>query len=245
LTYLTFLLIFLLPPILILAGLAVARRRHSVPGFFRALLLVQTLALVYTTPWDNYLVYRGVWTYGSERVIGTIGYVPVEEYLFFLLQPVLTGLWYLILRTSLPPASAEGARPFRGWGPVAWGLLAAAGVLALLAPSERLLYFGLIAAWCGPVLAGMTWLGYRHLWLDRKAVALGVAVPTVYLWVADRLAIGDGIWDIAARYSTGIEPLGLPVEEALFFFFTNAMVVQGLAMFLPVREMARERVAAT
>jgi len=38
------------------------------------------------------------------RVVGTIGYVPVEEYLFFLLQPILTGLWlyWLLPRTSEP-----------------------------------------------------------------------------------------------------------------------------------------------
>jgi lycopene beta-cyclase len=43
-----------------------------------------------------------------------IGYVPVEEYLFFLLQPLLTGLWlYLVLadagRRAVPdpPAAAR------------------------------------------------------------------------------------------------------------------------------------------
>jgi len=42
--------------------------------------------------------------YGMGRVVGTIGYVPVEEYLFFLLQPILTGLWlyWLLPRTSEP-----------------------------------------------------------------------------------------------------------------------------------------------
>jgi len=37
-------------------------------------------------------------------VVGTIGYVPVEEYLFFLLQPILTGFWlyWLLSRTSEP-----------------------------------------------------------------------------------------------------------------------------------------------
>jgi len=30
------------------------------------------LALVYTTPWDNYLIWRDVWHYGTDRVVGTI-----------------------------------------------------------------------------------------------------------------------------------------------------------------------------
>jgi lycopene beta-cyclase len=49
-------------------------------------------------------VWRGVWGYGADRVIGTIGYVPVEEYLFFILQPLLTGLWlYLVLTGARGP----------------------------------------------------------------------------------------------------------------------------------------------
>lgn len=235
-SYATFHLVFILPPIVLLMLGAATRKGGLEKGALKALLAIQLVAFLYTTPWDNYLVYRGVWMYGSERVLGTIGYVPVEEYAFFLLQPLLTGLWYLHLRGRIPPSPSGDSRGFRRVAVVAWGALSLAGVLALLAPSERGLYFGLIAAWCGPVLAGMTWLGHRHLWTDRRAVALGVAVPTLYLWIADRYAIADGIWDIAARFSLGIAPFGLPVEEALFFLVTNVMVVQGIAMLLPVHE---------
>lgn len=237
-SYAAFHLVFLLPPIVLLAVVVRWRTASCTPRSLLMLGLIQMMALAYTTPWDNYLVYRGVWTYGPERVLGTIGYVPVEEYVFFLLQPVLTGLWYLVLRDRLRPSPAAGAALFRLWGTAVWSLVAVSGVLLLLSPDERFLYLGLITAWCGPPLAGMSWLGYRHVWLDRKAAALGLLAPTVYLWIADRFAIADGIWDIADRYSTGIEAWGLPVEEALFFLVTNALVVQGLAMLLPEREAA-------
>jgi lycopene cyclase domain-containing protein len=234
-SYATFLLLFLVLPIVVLAALAARRNSDGAKRAIAALVLVQTAALLYTTPWDNYLIYRGVWMYGSNRVIGTIGYVPVEEYVFFILQPLLTGLWYLVLRGGLRARAPEGDRGLRVWGTSGWVLVALAGALALVSPNQRLLYLGLITAWCGPVLAGMTWLGYRHVWVDRRVVALGIAAPTLYLWVADRFAIGDGIWDIAGPYSVGFEPFGLPVEEALFFLVTNAMVVQGLVMLLPER----------
>ena len=48
----------------------------------------------------------------------------------------------------------------------------------------------------------------------------------------DRVAIGLGIWDITNRFSLGADPLGLPVEEAVFFLFTNLLVVQGAMLFL-------------
>lgn len=44
---------------------------------------------------------------------------------------------------------------------------------------------------------------------------------------------GLGIWSISERYSLGIDPLGLPIEEAVFFLVTNWMVVPGVALLLP------------
>src|SRR5690606_27373918 len=93
-TYWQFHLVFIVPALLLLAlvpprPLAGEARRKSL--FY--LVLIAAIAFLYTTPWDNYLVYRGVWGYGTARVLGVIGYVPIEEYAFFLPQPFLTGLW--------------------------------------------------------------------------------------------------------------------------------------------------------
>ena len=56
--------------------------------------LLSFIALIYTTPWDNYLVYKKVWDYGKDRILFTIFYVPFEEYCFFILQPLLiTGIF--------------------------------------------------------------------------------------------------------------------------------------------------------
>ena len=85
-TYLAFHLVFLLPPLLILLATGFPR-----PPRLWAYLLMPLIALVYTTPWDNYLVWQGVWGYPEGRVLLRLGYVPLEEYLFFLLQPLLTG----------------------------------------------------------------------------------------------------------------------------------------------------------
>ena len=59
----------------------------------RSAVVLAALALLYTTPWDNYLVYKGIWTYPSDRVAISIGYVPLEEYSFFVLQTMITVLW--------------------------------------------------------------------------------------------------------------------------------------------------------
>jgi lycopene cyclase domain-containing protein len=233
-SYLQFHFVFVLPPIALLAVLlACADTARVGPRRRWALPLLAVIAFLYTTPWDNHLVRRGVWAYGEDRVIGTIGWVPVEEYLFFLLQPILCGLWlYLVLARTVgvdrPPPGVVQRGPL--WPAIAW--LAAAGAGALMLRADATTYLGLILAWAAPVLAAQ-WAYARHelVRLGRLAV-LAVAVPTLWLWVADAVAIRLGIWTISRRYTVGLAPFGLPVEEAVFFLVTNLLVVQGLVMFL-------------
>ena len=233
-TYLQFHLVFTLPPLLLLAFLTYrAARQGRVPQAGLIALGVHVLlALVYTTPWDNLLVARGVWGYGENRVLFTLGWVPFEEYLFFVLQTLLTGLWVLLLyRRKLPARPAISAAPVvRLVGALAWLGLAAAGVLAL--STQHGLYFGMIAAWAAPILA-LQWGFGGDLLLRRPLVlTLGFLVPTLYLWLADRLALGLGIWWISPDLSSNLALFGLPVEEALFFLLTNLLVVFGITLAL-------------
>jgi lycopene beta-cyclase len=230
-SYLTFHLLFIVPPLAVLLLAVPAARRRFGNRALWTLPAVAAIALVYTTPWDNYLVYRGVWFYGADRVLGTIGYVPVEEYMFFLLQPLLTGLWlYLLLsnRHATRPPSRPAA--IRAAGGVAYLAVATAGVLLLR--SESGTYMGLILAWAAPVLAGQWAYAGDTIVRHGRAAAIAIAVPTLYLWVADATAIRLGIWHIAERYTLGPAPFGLPIEEATFFLVTNILVVQGLLLFL-------------
>ena len=230
-SYAQFLLVFMLPPIV---GLALALRRPPAGGSrtraWLALPLTMMVAFLYTTPWDNYLVYRGVWTYGHDRVVGTIGYVPVEEYLFFLLQPLMTGLLLYNLLARTPAPRPTPWRANRIWR--LFAALALTGVGLLASGWANGLYAGLILAWAGPVLAGLWWYGGAHMATLGRTVPLAIWIPTLYLWVADRLAIRLGIWDIADAFSLTFDPFGLPVEEALFFLLTNVLCVAGVVLFL-------------
>jgi lycopene cyclase domain-containing protein len=231
-TYLHFLLIFLIPPILVLlftlprplARIGGSRARWALP-------LVALIAFAYTTPWDNYLVYRQVWTYGPERVLGVLGYVPLEEYAFFILQPLLTGLaFYHLLARSTPVLT------YPSWLflPILFfciAITAIGGFLLVAGPSAGL-YLGLILAWSGPILVGLWGYGGRMMLRHHRPAGLALLLTTPYLWLIDRIAIGVGIWDIADRYSFDLDPLGLPVEEAIFFLVTNLLVVQGVLLFL-------------
>lgn len=229
-TYLEFHLYFLLPPLFVLAYTLRRPLQPAVgPRAGMAVSAICLVALVYTTPWDNYLVREGIWGYGAERVIGTIGYVPIEEYLFFILQPVIVSL--LLLRL-LGPAAASSSR--------LWGFLillfylaiTVLGFACLAATDPHFRYLGLILAWAGPVLFLLWAYAGMHLLTHRRALLLTLLPASVYLWVADLIAIRLGIWTISPTYATGLHLLGLPIEEAVFFFVTNLLVVQGTLVFL-------------
>lgn len=232
-SYLAFHLAFILPPLLLL-GMTQPRPLAGVGGR-RAAYAIPTICLIaftYTTPWDNYLVAREVWWYGPDRVIATIGYVPIEEYLFFILQPILTGLFlYQYLARWAPQPQTSSARAGH-IGIVFFVVLSVTGIGLLLADWDAGLYMGLILAWAGPVLAGMWMYAGKLLWALRRPLVITTLLPTAYLWIADATAIHLGIWEISSTYSFGLNPFGLPVEEATFFLATNLMVVQGTLLFL-------------
>jgi putative membrane protein len=94
-TYGQFLVFFLIPPLLLTAWLA----RHAINRVAVLQLAgVMALAVLYTTPWDSYIIARGVWSYDDDRVWGIFFWrIPLEEYLFYLLQVLITGLFTLRL----------------------------------------------------------------------------------------------------------------------------------------------------
>jgi lycopene beta-cyclase len=253
-TYAQFHLAFTLPwlALLLVASRGAARAGRRLAGdmgrgdrfAWLALAVHVVVAVAYTTPWDNHLVARGVWGYPPGRVLATLGYVPVEEYAFFVVQTLATGLALFALARALGPLpqvtlSPRAAAWVRGGGAALLLLLAALGVLLL--GTERGTYLGLIAAWALPVVA-LQWAFGGDLLIARwRLVVLGVALPTSWLWLADALAIRWSIWWISEGATLGWRPFGLPVEEAAFFLITNVLVVFGLVLALHPLAMARLR----
>ena len=95
----------------------------------------------------------------------------------------------------------------------------------------------MILAWAAPVLAAQWALTAGRIAAAPRAFVLGIAVPTVYLWMADAVAIHLGIWHISRTQTLGVRFGSLPLEEATFFLATTLLCVQGLMLFLfPARK---------
>ena len=260
--YFGFLAIFLLIPIGLLLTLILWDRNQGreVPAALHAwppaaaIFLHVIIAVLYTTIWDNYLVATQVWWYDPALVTGvTIAYVPIEEYTFFILQPILAGVWLLFLlqRLRLPAAQTQepglnGVSTSRGvWLRIVAVVIATAiwlGSIVLLASGwQPGIYMGLELVWAIPPITLQLAFGADILWRYRQLVALVIIPLTLYLSSADAIAINSGIWTINPQKSIDMLLGGiLPFEELLFFLLTNTLVTFGIILVLA--QASRERI---
>ncbi len=250
-TYFGFLAIFVVLPIALLwaAALWDTRRGIGVPAHLRSwhahwiMLAHVIVAVIYTTPWDNYLVATRVWWYDPNLVTGlVIWYVPIEEYTFFVLMTLLTGSWLLMVMRHTPqqaPMPRSGIR-LRQLSTLALlsGWLICVAILALgWRPGT---YMALLFAWALPPIMLQTAFGADILWQNRRVVWLTILPTTLYLSAADMLAISSGTWTINPEQTVNILLLGrLPLEEFLFFFIVNVLITFGMTLVMSVESKAR------
>lgn len=241
-TYLGFLIAFVLFPILLLwiwlqFDGRTKKLRYWISQNFSigySFLILVSLALAYTTPWDNYLVATNVWWYDDQSVIGIkIGWVPLEEYLFFILQPMLGGL-LLILFLSRRSENNEDKplKPGTRETLILFATLTWLGGIALLfSRIQGATYLGLELAWSMPVIILQLIFGIDLLWKHWRSLLAVVMGLTIYLSAADAYAIQSNIWTINPQQSSGLLLGGvLPVEELVFFLLTNIMVAFGFVL---------------
>ncbi|MBI2759323.1 MAG: lycopene cyclase domain-containing protein [Chloroflexi bacterium] len=243
-TYFGFLLGFLFIPILVFLAITLWDNKNNKPiiGFkngravWTAIGIHVLLAVVYTTPWDNYLVATGVWYYNPKLVTGIVfGYVPIEEYTFFVAETIFSGLWWWFLarRLSSPITEFKLSKKL---------IAIASGILILIwivftylffSDNQPIMYLSITLFWALPAILPQLLFGADILWHYRKLVALAILVPGTYLSLMDIVALKATTWSISPTHTTGILFFGiLPLEEVVFFFITNVLIVFGMTLLL-------------
>jgi len=221
-SYAVFHLIFTLPAMVGATCLA----RFSAPSnayfhlacrFAGALCIIATL---WTSPWDNYMVFAGVWSYPASSVMGVIGFVPLEEYAFFSIQTFsVCMVWVWLGRVDEIP-EVHTQRQWRILGLIALAALFGAGCWMLT--MDLTFYLGLITVWSSPILA-IEWAGGADaLVVQTGAWLRPFLLSWVYLCFIDRCAIRNGCWSINHQFSLPRFDW-LPVEETYFFLVTTLM----------------------
>jgi lycopene cyclase domain-containing protein len=241
-TYFGFLIIFLLIPIIILGALYVrdTAKEVALRGYLRhgspikVIMIMVLVAVAYTTPWDNYLVASGIWWYDHNLVTGiTLGWVPLEEYTFFVLQTLMGGLWIIFLarRFEYQSIAIEKSRKTSSVALLIGGMAWLWALSALIFNWNQGRYLALILVWALPPLALQLLFGSNILLKNYRLLLASILVPTLYLSSADALAIQAGTWTINPQFSLNIFIGGvLPIEEFLFFLFTNTLVTFGIVL---------------
>lgn len=241
-TYLGFLFRFVFIPILILSGLTCwdLRQQAGLPRLqekliWRVIIIHIGLALVYTTPWDNYLVASGVWFYNPRLVTGVvIGWVPLEEYTFFVVETLLSGLWWVFLARRLPDAGVF--RPSRAGRLVGFGFLFVIWLLCIglfFSGWKPGTYLSITLCWALPAIFPQFLFGADILWHQRWLVFWAIVPMSLYLSLADMAALKATTWSISADQTIGMRFLGiLPLEEIVFFFVTNTLIAFGMTLML-------------
>lgn len=243
-TYFGFLARFVVLPMLILRFLIRREEQQQKPmpeplTNWPAVSIVgvhSALAFTYTTVWDNYLVASNIWSYDPKLVTGLrLAWVPIEEYSFFVLQPLLTGsFWeYLARRFPQDQTPYPDAKPARIAVTAALGVVWLASVVKLLEGQKQNKYMSLILSWGLPPLMLQTAFGADILWRNRWLIAASLIPATAYLGFADSRAIGDGTWAINPEYTLQREVIkNLPLEEFTFFLLTNTLLIFGVTLVL-------------
>jgi lycopene cyclase domain-containing protein len=243
-TYFGFLLRFLFIPILIFLAITLwdNKRGRQINGFrngrtvWIAIGIHIILAIVYTTPWDNYLVATGVWYYNPELVTGiVIGYVPIEEYTFFIVETILAGFWWWFLARRLSPPPTD-FKPNRRLIQISAGALVFVWLIftyLFFFGNEKWTYLSITLFWALPAILPQLLFGADILWHYRRLVFWAIFIPGIYLSLMDILALNDTIWSISKEQTTGILFFGiLPLEEVVFFFITNVLLMFGMTLLL-------------
>ena len=243
-TYFGFLLSFLFLPILVFLIITLwdNKRGKQINGFrngkavWTAIAVHVLLAVTYTTPWDNYLVATGVWYYNPDLVTGIVfGYVPIEEYTFFVVETVLAGLWWWFLARRLSSPANE-FKPNKRLVQISSSVLIGVWMIftyLFFFGDVKWTYLGITLFWALPAILPQFLFGADILWHYRKLVFWAIMVPGTYLSLMDIVALSDTTWSISKSQTTGVLFFGiLPLEEVVFFFITNVLITFGMTLLL-------------
>ena len=99
-TYLQYHLIFNLPLLIILGILNWNQPLYA--GEWQTAGLVLLAVFIFTTPWDNIAAKWGIWGFPEGKYLFKIGYLPIEEYSFFLFQSIVIILLERLLFQWIP-----------------------------------------------------------------------------------------------------------------------------------------------
>ncbi|MES2310054.1 MAG: lycopene cyclase domain-containing protein [Verrucomicrobiota bacterium] len=237
-SYFQFHLFFNLPPLLVLLFL----QRHHLPTTPELLCLGVIFVAVglFTSPWDNHAVKKGIWGFPRDQHSFKIAFLPIEEYLFFFIQTFLVILSVRLAFLELPSITHHlptVLTPFKG----ILALILFGGWIAIgkqwkkRSSSSRWNYTFHLFYWFAPMIL-FQWIIGAEIFSPLLGFLLLLSLGWgLYYTGCDLIATSQGIWHFDENQIQGWRIRGiLPWEESAFFWMTSLLVAQSYILLLPV-----------
>ena len=220
-SYINFVTIYLFLPATVLFFASKKRGKLWLIG----LLIHLFIALIYTIPWDSFLIKNDIWYYDRNYIFLTIFSIPLGEYFFMILQTILVCL---IIKPEKLKFDNKTKLKFSLTGGIIALCILLAGLLAFQYNKSR--YLSLILLWAAFPLGiqltfGLKILKDNIIWISTYCLPM-----SCYFSVIDSFALGK-IWTISDKTSLGIKIGNIPIEESLFFLFTTLFILNGMCLW--------------
>ena len=223
--YLEFVFTFLLIPAIVLIFFIKKRTQRDTLG----LIIHLIIAVLYTVPWDNYLIKNGIWYYDDKLITDTIFLIPIGEYLFILLQTTLICL-------TVSPATFSYNKntcfKYSSKGLYIGLIFFLAGIVLMFCTNS--IYLSLILLWASVPFTVQLSIGLNVLKDNISVISKYCFLFTIYFSIIDSYALGK-IWFIAERTSLGINIGNIPIEEIIFFCCTSLFVLNGMCLWFKLK----------
>ena len=226
-TYLDFILFFLFIPIVVI-GLMYKLFLSDYKFPYAIIIILSVVALSYTIPWDNHLILSEIWYYDRSLISSLIFSIPVEECGFMVLQTTLSVIIFSAFLKA--PYTAPIKSSLKGF--LLSFFLLALGIYFSNFMSGK--YLSLILLWSFLPVCLQWSFGIDIILNKLRNIFYPFIFITAYYCIIDGYAISQGIWTISEGTSLGINIVNLPIEEAVFFFFTNLFIAQAVILLKPI-----------
>lgn len=206
------------------------------------IVLITITHFAYLKLWDAFIITDDTWTFLPERVHSIIGQSTTEKYMFLLIQIVLTSLWALIcVRWTIPCLCFnynKKSYQLIQWIPILLLSIVMAVGFTMVDPGQDTFYLGCLLCWASPAVMYL-WYGSGNYFVNKIiSSSIATVIPTLYLcWVNQKVSVVNDLHTSAPTSLNVFVAEDLTLEEALYFFITNVIIVLAVLSYDKARGM--------
>lgn len=240
-TYLELQIIFLILPLLFLTALLLRSIiKHVNISIIKQGLLFLFFAIIHSAIWKNYGANLGAWIYDENSIIGKIGWIPVEVYIFLLCGFLLTAIFTILIRTfkSRPGLLKEIKLPVVVGLTIMYIIFTTYIILSILGwellnkKEDQYFLLGIVLGFFAPIYA-LEWLiGYKSYIKQPFIWLLSWLLPGVLIYLFDSLVVNQGIMVYDYKYTTNLWIFNVVNLEILLIYLALSKATAQLFLWI-------------